>query len=246
MVTLMKIENISYSVGALTCEGVLVYYQAAKNPPLLLMAPNWMGVTEKAIEGAKHLAALGYVVFLADMFGVAGRPTGQEVPMEFLGPLIRRPLETRARINAAFEAMTQAALERGVGDASRRAAIGYCFGGSNVLDLARSGADVAAVVSMHGNLKTGMPAEPGAVKAKVLVVHGADDPIAPKGDRDALEDEMRKAGARWTILAFGGVVHAFTDPNDNRPPVSQYSAYASHYGHGMAHEMIADAFVGKL
>jgi hypothetical protein len=113
MVTLMKIENISYSVGALTCEGVLVYYQAAKNPPLLLMAPNWMGVTEKAIEGAKHLAALGYVVFLADMFGVAGRPTGQEVPMEFLGPLIRRPLETRARINAAFEAMTQAALERG-------------------------------------------------------------------------------------------------------------------------------------
>ena len=242
----MKIEKISYSVGALNCEGVLIYYQAAKNPPLLLMAPNWMGVTEKAIEAAQHLAAHGYVVFLADMYGVGGRPTGQEVPMEFLGPLIRQPLETRARINAAFETMTQAALERGVGDASRRAAIGYCFGGSNVLDLARSGADVAAVVSMHGNLKTSLPAEPGAVKAKVLVVHGADDPIAPKGDRDFLEDEMRKAGARWTILAFGGVFHSFTDPAANRPPSSQYSAHASHYGYGMAHGMISDAFAGKL
>ena len=91
-----------------------------------------------------------------------------------------------------------------------------------------------------------MPAEPGAVKAKVLVVHGADDPIAPKGDRDFLEDEMRKAGARWTILAFGGVFHSFTDPSANRPPASQYSAHASYYGYGMAHGMIADAFAGKI
>ena len=242
----MKIEKIPYSVGDMSCEGVLVYNEAGKDLPLLLMAPNWMGVTEKAIDGARGLAEHGYVVFLADMYGLAGRPTGQESPMEFLGPLIGQPLETRARINAALEAMTQATAARGVGDASRRAAIGYCFGGSNVLDLARSGADVAAVVSMHGNLKTGMPAEPGAVKAKVLVVHGADDPVAPKGDRDALEDEMRKAGARWTILAFGGVFHSFTDPAANRPPSSQYSAHASHYGYGMAHGMIEDAFAGTI
>ena len=242
----MKIEKIPYSVGDVSCEGVLVYDEAGRDLPLLLMAPNWMGVTEKAIEGAKGLAAHGYVVFLADMYGLTGRPTGQEVPMQFLGPLIKQPTETRARINAALEAMTQAAAARGIGDATRRAAIGYCFGGSNVLDLARSGADVAAVVSMHGNLKTSLPAEPGAVKAKVLVVHGADDPIAPKGDRDALEDEMRQAGARWTILAFGGVFHSFTDPSANRPPSSQYSAHANHYGYGMAHGMIADAFAGKI
>ena len=99
---------------------------------------------------------------------------------------------------------------------------------------------------MHGNLKTGLPAEPGAVKAKVLVVHGADDPVAPKGDRDFLEDEMRKAGARWTILAFGSVFHSFTDPAANRPPSSQYSAHASHYGYGMAHGMIEDAFAGTI
>ena len=112
----MKTEKVPYSAGALNCEGVLVYDEAGKNLPLLLMAPNWMGVTEKAIEGAKELAEKGYVVFLADMYGPAGRPTGQEAPMEFLGPLIKQPAETRARINAAFDAMTAAAKARGVGD----------------------------------------------------------------------------------------------------------------------------------
>ncbi len=242
----MKIEKIAYSVGAVNCEGVLVYDEAARGLPLLLMAPNWMGVTEKSIDGAREMAQQGYVVFLADMYGLTGRPTGQEVPMEFLGPLIKQPQETRARINAALEAMTSAAKARGVGDATKRAAFGYCFGGSNVLDLARSGADVAAVASFHGNLRTGLPAEPGAVKAKVLAVHGADDPIAPKGDRDALEDEMRKAGAHWTILAFGGVYHSFTDPSANRPPSSQYSAHASRYGYALAHALLADAFAGKV
>jgi dienelactone hydrolase len=84
------------------------------------------------------------------------------------------------------------------------------------------------------------------VKAKVLAVHGADDPIAPKGDRDALEEEMRKAGANWTILAFGGVFHSFTDPSANRPPSSQYSAHASRYGYALAHALLADAFAGKV
>ena len=89
-------------------------------------------------------------------------------------------------------------------------------------------------------------AEPGAVKAKVLAVHGADDPIAPKGDRDALEEEMRKAGAHWTILAFGGVYHSFTDPTSNRAPNSQFSAHANRYGFMLAHAYIADALAGKV
>jgi dienelactone hydrolase len=166
--------------------------------------------------------------------------------MDFLQPLIKSPSQTRTRINAAFDAMSEASSKIGFGNATRRAAIGYCFGGSNVLDLARSGADVAAVVSMHGNLKTALPAEPGAVKAAVLVVHGADDPVAPKSDRDFLEDEMRKAGARWTILAMGGVLHGFTDVNANRPPNSQYSAHACRYGYALAHAFIADALAGKI
>lgn len=242
----MKVEKIAYTAGPLACEGVLACDDNAVAAPLLLMAPNWAGVTEKSIGIARDLATNGYVVFLADLYGSGGRPTGSEVPMDFLQPLIRNPVETRTRINAALDAMTEAASSRGIGDSRRRAAIGHCFGGSNVLDLARSGADVAAVVSMHGNLKTAMPAEPGAVKADVLVVHGADNPIAPKSDRDALEDEMRKAGARWTMLAFGGVYHSFTDPTANRPPSSQYSPRACLHGYALAHAFIADAFAGKI
>lgn len=243
----MKLESIDYSVNGVKCRGELAWDETAKTPrPLLLVCPNWAGVTPRAIETGKEMAAAGYVTMVADMYGIEGRPQGNEVPMKFLEPYIADPVLTRARVNGAMEALTKAAAERSIGNPKLRAAIGYCFGGSNVLDLARSGADVAAVVTMHGNLKTSLEAKPGEVKAAVLVVHGADDPIAPKGDRDALEAEMRAAGANWTILAFGGVFHGFTDPMSNRPPSSQFSSRATRYGYSLAHEFIADAFAGKL
>jgi dienelactone hydrolase len=242
----MKVEAISYAVGGLDFQSELVFDDTASGPrPLLVAAPNWAGVTPRAIEIGKELAAQGYVVLVADMHGLARRPTGQENPMEFLQPLIAEPAVTRARINAAMDALTSGASERGIGNANLRAAIGYCFGGANVIDLARSGADVAAVVSMHGNLKTGMEATAGNVKASILVVHGAQDPIAPKSDRDAFEAEMTAAGADWTMLTLGGVYHSFTDPSANRPPSSQCSSKASRYGYALAHTFIADAFAGK-
>ena len=142
--------------------------------------------------------------------------------------------------------MIREAGKRGIGDTSRRAAIGYCFGGANVLDLARSGADVAAVVSMHGSLATAMPAKKGEVKAACLVVHGAADPIAPKAERDAFEQEMDAAGVRWAMLTFGGVVHAFTDVGVNFPPVAVYNEPATRHGYNLAHGFITDAFAGKI
>ncbi len=243
----MKVETISYEVAGKPFASELIHDETASGPrPLLLVAPNWAGMTPRATEIGRELAAQGYVTLVTDMHGLDRRPTGTENPMEFLAPLIADPAATRARVNAAFDAMTRAAGERGIGNTKLRAAIGYCFGGSNVLDLARSGADVAAVVSMHGNLKTHLEAKPGEVKAAVLVVHGADDPIAPKSDRDALEAEMRAAGARWTMLSLGGVFHGFTDPATNRPPVGQYSAHASRYGYALTHAFIADAFCGRV
>lgn len=243
----MKVEAIAHGHGGRNFESQLVYDETAKGPlPLLLMAPNWAGVTERAVNYCKDLAAHGYVVLCADMHGLDRRPTGKENPMEFLAPLIADPKETRARVNNAMDVLTRAASERNIGNPKLRAAMGYCFGGANVLDLARSGADVAAVVSFHGNLKTGLEAKAGDVKAAVLVVHGASDPIAPKGDRDALEAEMNAAGARWTLLNFGGVFHSFTDTMANRPPSSQFSAYANRHGYMMAHAFIADAFAGRL
>jgi dienelactone hydrolase len=243
----VKTESIKYSVGNLNCRGELIYDESAKTQrPLLLMAPNWLGVIEPSIEVGRMLAGEGYVVFVADMLGEGKLPKGDENPMEFLKPLIENPAVTRRRIVAAFDTMTQEAGARGMGDTKRRAAIGYCFGGHNVLDLARAGADVAAVVSVHGVLATPMPAKAGEIKAAVLVLHGAADPISPKAHRDMFEAEMDAAGARWYALTFGNVVHAYTMPDANFPPVAKYDEPATRHGYTLAHAFIADAFAGKL
>jgi dienelactone hydrolase len=209
------------------------------------MAPNWRGVIKPAIETAQMLAGEGYVVFVADMFGEGNGPVGTENPMEFLQPFMSDVAGRRRRIAAALDTLTREADRRAIGDISRRAAIGYCFGGLNVIELARTGADVQAVVSMHGTLTTSQPAKPGEVKAAVLAVHGADDPIAPKAERDAFEAEMTAAGARWALLTFGGVVHAFTDPQENNPGVAVYDESATRHGYALAHAFIADAFARK-
>ena len=142
--------------------------------------------------------------------------------MEFLKPFMADVPGMRRRIAAALDTLTREADRRAIGDVTRRAAIGFCFGGLNVLDLARSGADVQAVVSMHGTLATPQPAKRGDIKAAVLAVHGAADPIAPKAERDAFEQEMTAAGARWALLTFGDVVHAFTDPAADMPGVAKW------------------------
>jgi dienelactone hydrolase len=243
----MAVESIFYSASGLSCRGAMVWDDGVKAArPLLLMAPNWRGVSKAAIENAQMLAGEGYVVFVADMFGEGNGPVGTENPMEFLRPFMSDVPGMRRRISAALDTLTREADRRAIGDISRRAAIGYCFGGLNVLDLARSGADMQAVVSMHGTLSTPQPAKPGDIKAAVLAVHGAADPIAPKAERDAFEAEMTAAGARWALLTFGGVVHAFTDPQENNPGVAVYSEAATRHGYAIAHAYIADAFAGKL
>jgi dienelactone hydrolase len=243
----MKVESIAYSVDKLACRGALIYDETVgTRRPLLLMAPNWRGVIKPAIETGQMLASDRYVVFVTDMFGEGRGPQGHENPMEFLQPLLAQPLELRRRIVAALDCLTAQAAQRGIGDVKRRAAIGYCFGGCNVLDLARTGAEVQAVVSMHGVLATALPAKRGEIKAAVLAVHGAADPVSPKSHRDAFEAEMDAAGARWQILLFGGVVHSFTDPAANMPGSAMYNEPAMRQGYATAHAFIADAFAGRL
>jgi dienelactone hydrolase len=243
----MKVETVSYSVSGLRCGGQLVYDETIRTRrPLLLMAPNWLGIVPAATDVARMLAGDRYIVFIADMYGEGKAPTGKENPMEFLASLMKDAAETRRRIVAGFDTMVREAERRDIGDGRRRAAIGYCFGGANVLDLARAGADVAAVVSMHGSLATPMPAKRGEIKAAVLAVHGAADPIAPKAERDALEEEMDAAGARWVMLTYGGVVHAFTDEHANVPGVAVYYEPATRHGYALAHAFISDAFAEKL
>ena len=243
----MKVESVKYSTSGLNCSGRLVYDDSIKTPhPLLLVAPNWLGVTDNVIERAKTLAGSRYVAFVADMYGEGKGPKGTENPMEFLKSLIEDCHECRRRIVAGLDTMTKEATARGIGDAKRRAAIGYCFGGSNVIDLARAGADVAAVVSVHGVLATPAPAKKGDIKAAILVLHGAADPISPRAHRDLFENEMDAAGARWWALYFGNVPHAYTDVGVNNPPVAVYNEPATRHGYALAHGFIADAFAGKI
>src|SRR5262249_26389570 len=216
----MTVESIFYSVSGSGCRGALVWDETVKAPrPLLLMAPNWRGVIKPAIETAQMFAGEGYVVFVADMFGEGNGPVGTENPMEFLRPFMSDVPGMRRRIVAALDTLTREADRRAVGDITRRAAIGFCFGGLNVLDLARAGADVQAVVSMHGSLGTPQPAKPGEIKAAVLAVHGADDPIAPKAERDAFEAGVTAGGGGRGLLALGGGRPAVTDPERKKPSV---------------------------
>ncbi len=242
----MKVESITYPMGALTAEGALVYEEkVARKRPAVLMAPNWMGLTDKAIERAKLVAGDRYVVFVADMYGKGTRPADFLAAATLANPLRENAAEQRARIRAAFDTLGDEGLRRKLTD-HRRAAIGFCFGGGNVLELARDGADFAAAVSIHGDLKTAAPAKARAVKAALLVTHGAPDPVAPKADRDAFEQEMDAAGAKWQMLVFSGVLHAYTDRGVHNPPVAAWNEPATRYTYALTQQFIADAFVGRL
>jgi dienelactone hydrolase len=242
----MKAEKIEYPMGALTAEGALVYDEKIPGKrPAVLMAPNWLGMTDKAIERAKLLAGSGYVVFVADMYGQGTRPADFGEAAKLANPLRENAVEQRKRIRAAYNAMIAEAGKRNLID-GHRAAIGFCFGGGNVLELARDGADIAAAVAIHPDLITTRAAEKDAVKAKLLVSIGAPDPVAPKDHRDAFEKEMDAAGAKWTMLVFSGILHAFTDEGIEIPGVAAWDEPTCRQTYTLTHQFIADAFAGKL
>ena len=242
----MRAEIIKYPMGALTAEGALIYDENVSGKrPALLMAPNWMGMTNGAIERGRLIAARRYVVFVADMFGAGTRPANFAEAADLANPLRADAVDQRKRIRAAFEAMIAEGQRRTLID-ERRAAVGFCFGGGNVLELARDGADIAAAVSIHGDLKTALQARKGAVKAALLVAHGAPDPVAPKVARDAFEAEMDAAGAKWQMVLFSGVLHAFTDQGADVPGVAAWDEPAARQTYALMHQFLADAFVARL
>ena len=242
----MRAEIIKYPMGALTAEGALIYDENVSGKrPALLMAPNWMGMTNGAIERGRLIAANRYVVFVADMYGAGTRPANFAEAAALANPLRADAIEQRKRIKAAFEAMIAEGEKRTLID-ERRAAVGFCFGGGNVLELVRDGADIAAAVSIHGDLKTALQARKGVVKAALLVAHGAPDPVAPKVDRDAFEAEMDAAGAKWQMVLFSGVLHAFTDQGADVAEVAAWDEPAARQTYALMHQFLADAFAARL
>lgn len=188
-------------------EGWLAFEQGGEPRPGVLIAPTIMGPTALESKVARRLAERGYVALVADFFGKGVRPGSVEEGQAMVAPLnADRPL-LAARMAAALNALRTHRQVDG-----RLAAIGYCFGGKCVLDLARSGADVTGVATFHGLLDP-PPGDRGRIAAKVLALHGWDDPLATPDAVLAFAREMTEARADWQLHAYGHTVHAFTNPN---------------------------------
>lgn len=213
---------VAYNLDGVSFEGTLVYdaervEEAAKDGDLmpgLFMVPNWMGPGEAANTKAEGIAEDDYVVFVADVYGVDTRPSGREEASAAAGKLRSGDRQLlRDRAAAALQAFQGSLGTHNLPvDPVEVVAIGFCFGGGTVLEMARAGANIPGVVSFHGNLDTKQPAEKGTVLAKVLILHGADDPYVSKESVDAIQEEMRGAGVDWQLMSYGGAVHSFTNP----------------------------------
>src|SRR5918993_3491718 len=193
--------------GVKDLEGVWAERSYYARRPGVILFPTVMGVSDLELGFARQLVHLGYTGFVADLFGKKFRGAPRDVMMDELKRLRSDRASLRERLLAVLEsARGQEAIEP-----DRIVAIGYCFGGQCALDLARSGAEIAGVASFHGLLDPpGLPPEP--IKAKMLVFHGWDDPMAPPEAVVALGHELTQAGADWQIHAFGHVAHGFTNP----------------------------------
>jgi dienelactone hydrolase len=243
----VAIERIEYRAGNMTCKGALVYDERASGRrPLMLIAPNWLGVTDDAIKRAATIAGGNYVAFVADMYGGGKISAGPPESAELANGLRADAPERRRRIAAALDALRAESGKRGIGDLQRQAAAGFCFGGGNVLELARTGADLKAVICLHGDLLTPLPAKPGDIKAAICVLHGSKDPVVPKKDRDAFEAEMEASGAKWQMLVFGGLLHSFCEPESDVPGIARYDAGAARQCFNMIDDFATAAFDGKL
>ena len=217
----VKTEAVEYRDGDTVMEGYLAYDDAAAmTQPGILIAHEWMGLGDYTKRRARQLAALGYVAFAADLYGKGVYAKDHDEAGQLSGALFGDRARMRGRILAALDVLKHHPRV----DAERLGAIGYCFGGAAVLELARAWADVDAVVTFHGALKTPAPAEPGAVKAKILVLHGADDPHVSQDQVNAFEQEMTRAGADYRVIQYPGAVHSFTVPEAGNDP-SQGVAY---------------------
>jgi dienelactone hydrolase len=222
----MQTHDIDYRDGAVDLRGYLAFDEkAAERRPGVLVFHEGLGLGDFAMARARMLAELGYVALAADMFGDRRQARNLQEVAKLVGDLRSQPETLRARGRAALA--TLAALPQV--NAHKMAAIGFCFGGSVALELARDGADLKAVVSFHGGLATGTPAVSGNVKASVLVCTGADDPLAPPEQVKAFEDEMRAAEVRdWQVISYGNTLHGFTNPaaDGSMMRSARYSAQA--------------------
>jgi dienelactone hydrolase len=205
-------QNIEYKHEDTVLEGYLAYDDAAQGKrPGVLVVHEWWGLNDYVRMRVDKLARLGYVAFALDMYGKGIWTDQASKAQELSGHLRGKPI-LRQRARTGLEILRQ--NERV--DTARIAAIGYCFGGTTVLELAYSGADIAGVVSFHGGLTAPKPGDVSRIKAKILVLHGANDGFIPPENIAAFQEGVGKAGADWQMIYYGGAVHSFTNPSADK------------------------------
>lgn len=211
---MIKIEPVDYRHGAVNLEGTLAYDSRMTEPrPCVLIAHAWSGRSEFFNEKARELALLGYVGFAMDVYGKGVLGNTNEENTELMRPLIEDRQLLRARLTEGFKAACQLPMV----NAQKIAAIGFCFGGLCVLDMARMGTDLKGVVSFHGILQSAEHLPTQNIKAKVLALHGHDDPMVKPEKVLEFETEMTKNKADWQLHVFGNTMHAFMNPEANDP-----------------------------
>ena len=211
----IKTEKVEYKAGDTTLQGFLAYDDANPKPrPGVLLIHDWMGVGDYAESRAKQLAELGYVAFAADIYGEGVRPADPKEAGALAGKYKGDRSLYRERLKAGLAQLTGNKFVA----PGQVAVIGYCFGGTGALELARDGAALKGVVTFHGGLSTPTPADAKNIKCPVLVLHGADDPFVKPDEVAAFKKEMDDAKVQYQFIAYPGAVHSFTRPdagNDN-------------------------------
>jgi dienelactone hydrolase len=204
----VKNRTVEYRMGNETFEGLFVYPQTSRGKvPGVLMVHNWLGLSDETKKQAERVAKLGVAVFAVDVYGKGVRAKEAKEAMVLAGKYKSDRKLFRERLQRGLEVLRE---QKGV-DGSEVVAVGYCFGGTGVIELARAGADVRAVVSFHGGLDSPNPSDGKNIRAKVVVLQGADDPYVKASDIVAFQNEMRSHGVDWQMTVYGGAVHSFTD-----------------------------------
>lgn len=237
----VKTALVEYKQGDQVLEGFLAWDDAVAGlRPGVLVVHEWKGLGAYARSRAEQLAQLGYVAFAADIYGKGIRPTTNDEAAKEAGKYYADRALLRARVNAGLEQLRKSAHV----DTSRLAAIGYCFGGSTVLELARSGAAVRGIVSFHGGLMSPTPEDARNIKARVLACHGGADPYVGPEEVAGFQREMTDAGVDWQLNVYGGAVHSFTNPEAGDDPVrgAAYNANADHRSWEAMKQFFAEIF----
>lgn len=234
-------RTVEYKQGDTVLEGFLAYEAGGPaRKPGVLVVHDWLGVSADTRKRAEQLARMGFVAFAADVYGKGVRPASGKEAAPLAGKYKADRALLRARVMAGFDEL---ARQPNV-DPARIAAIGYCFGGTTVLELARAGAKVVGVVSFHGGLDSPNPADGKNIKGKVLALHGADDPFVSEADLKAFEQELRSNGVDWQLVKYGGAVHSFTivgAGNDNSKGAA-YNAAADRRSWKAMEDFFAEIF----